>query len=171
MIPNAWRSIKSAVAQVVIYALFLLWLLWMVSCYRQTRDQLRNEKYMASRRRQIGFRFFLWQTCVVIVAEVAIVCVDVYKDWMSRTAMALLMHSYVFLLAYCYAPASGLWTCKIRKPPPVDKNTQLTEEEMAQKTPRPAVSSRTNFSQHGSIHSRHKHASTTIPFACLILHY
>ena len=58
--------------------------------------------------------------------------------------MALLMHSYVFMLVYCYAPASGLWTCENGRPPLLDKNLDLTPEEMEAKTPRPAISGRTD---------------------------
>ena len=46
------------------------------------------------------------------MAEFGIVLSDSIQDRTSKTAMALLIHSYVFLLAFVYAPATGMSNCQ-----------------------------------------------------------
>jgi hypothetical protein len=43
----------------------------------------------------------------VILAELVIVVINTWQQDTSRSALALLIHSYVFILAFVYRPASA----------------------------------------------------------------
>eukprot|EP00656_Telonema_subtile_P013891 TRINITY_DN17062_c0_g1_i1.p1 TRINITY_DN17062_c0_g1~~TRINITY_DN17062_c0_g1_i1.p1 ORF type:complete len:494 (-),score=130.42 TRINITY_DN17062_c0_g1_i1:494-1975(-) len=86
-------------------AFYLAWAIWLLVSIERTSDALAELPYVETRIRQLGFRFFCWQSGVVILTQGSIIAYDCIQGRRSHFALSLMLHSTVMLQAFVHLPA------------------------------------------------------------------
>eukprot|EP00468_Gymnochlora_sp_CCMP2014_P005695 CAMPEP_0167750432 /NCGR_PEP_ID=MMETSP0110_2-20121227/5988_1 /TAXON_ID=629695 /ORGANISM="Gymnochlora sp., Strain CCMP2014" /LENGTH=683 /DNA_ID=CAMNT_0007635753 /DNA_START=1061 /DNA_END=3112 /DNA_ORIENTATION=+ len=80
------------------------WCLWLIVLMFRTSSALERYSYIQTRMRQLGFRFFCFQTTVIMTSIIGCLGIAAYRKARIVVGYQMVAHGYMLLLGWCYMP-------------------------------------------------------------------
>ncbi len=91
---------------VTTWTFYVIWGIWLFATMWYTRRALAGFAFIQTRMRQLGFRFFCFQTTIVVISMLLCLGIDAKRRINIITGYQLVAHGYMLLLGWCYVPAA-----------------------------------------------------------------
>jgi len=81
-----------------------VFIVWLLVLARRSKKYLGQQPYLRTRTRQLGFRFFWYQSSVVVIALVICLVIEAVTHKNILSGVTWIQHTYMILLGYVHLP-------------------------------------------------------------------